>query len=405
MVRKRLREEVSGATPLRNRTKQSTFSLTPRIAARANGGQPGASVGTNARDEVAQEAAPRQSGGLFRAVLAGPGRTLSDAFASLERSPGVQKLSRHAGRRLLGARILLPPDEGEGYWELTQIGGDVYVVVENFAYKDPRIELLPGDGLIQFYFKLSGDLTMGVSRTEPLRLNKPSLLVYSHPVGVDLQEWTAPSAKERCVAITLRPESLVENFFTSKLDAPRQLQALISGSPGQFEYCQLPLTTQMFDLATQLVDNPYSGTLALVHTEALTLQLLCAAIAGFSELGGEPAQQYGERELRCLQAARSLLMKQMSPVPTIRQVARAAGMNETSLKKGFKAVFGETIFDFSVRCRMQHALTILHEGKVPVSRVAESVGYSHQTSFATAFRRHFGVRPKDVRSVRSNGAA
>jgi len=29
-------------------------------------------------------------------------------------------------------------------------------------------------------------------------------------------------------------------------------------------------------------------------------------------------------------------------------------MNETALKRGFKAVFGETLFDFSVRCRMQH---------------------------------------------------
>ncbi len=25
------------------------------------------------------------------------------------------------------------------------------------------------------------------------------------------------------------------------------------------------------------------------------------------------------------------------------------------------------------------------------------LGHSHQTSFATAFRRHFGLRPKDVR--------
>jgi AraC-like DNA-binding protein len=29
--------------------------------------------------------------------------------------------------------------------------------------------------------------------------------------------------------------------------------------------------------------------------------------------------------------------------------------------------------------------------------VAEACGYRHQTSFATAFGRHFGMRPKDVR--------
>jgi AraC-like DNA-binding protein len=48
-------------------------------------------------------------------------------------------------------------------------------------------------------------------------------------------------------------------------------------------------------------------------------------------------------------------MKQLAPAPTIPQVARAVGVSETTLKRGFKAVFGETPFDFSVRCRMQHA--------------------------------------------------
>jgi len=159
---------------------------------------------------------------------------------------------------------------------------------------------------------------------------------------------------------------------------------------------------QAFDIATRLVDNPYSGILALLHTEALTMELLCTAVAGFSAIASTPKKEYSDTDLRCLHAARTLLMKQFSPAPTIRQVARAVGMNETSLKRGFRAVFGETLFAFSVRCRMQQALTLLlREPRLPVARVAESVGYSHQTSFATAFRRHFGVCPKDARPPRS----
>jgi AraC-like DNA-binding protein len=283
---------------------------------------------------------------------------------------------------------------------LTQIGDDIYVIVENFAYKDPRVELIPGDGLIQFYFKLSGDLTMGVSRTEPLRLNRPSLLVYKQPAGLDVQEWTAPRARERCVAITLHPEFLIEHFLAPIVDAPPQLSALVSGTPGQLQYYQLPLSSQMFELASRLIDNPYTGTLGLIHTEAITLELLCAAVSGVSALGMASNEEYTERELRALHCARNLLMKQLAPVPTIRQVARAAGINETSLKRGFKAVFGETIFDFSVRCRMQHALTLLRDGRMPVARVAEAVGYRQSTSFATAFGRHFRLRPKDVKSTK-----
>jgi AraC-like DNA-binding protein len=350
------------------------------------------------RKSATHEPAPC-GGGLIRTVLAGPGHTLAEAFANLAHAPGLQ-VTHHPTRRLLGARMPLSAEEGDGYFDLTQIGADVYVIVADVAYKDPRLESLPGDGLIQFYFKLAGDLTLEVSRTEPLRLNRPSLLVYSQPRGVDGQEWIAPSARERSIAITVRPSFLAEYFQTSSAAVPAQLQTLIGGSPGQFQYCQLPLSAQMFETAARLVDNPHSGTLRLLYTEALTLALLCTAMAGFDALADARGHEYSEHDLRCLHAARNLLMKQLAPAPTIRQIARAVGMNETSLKRGFRAVFGETLFAFSVRCRMQHALVLLREQKLAVARVAEAVGYSHQTSFATAFRRHFGVCPKDARPAR-----
>jgi AraC-like DNA-binding protein len=338
------------------------------------------------------------SGGIIRGRV-GPGATLADVFAVLEEDSSKVPVMRHPVRDLRGTRINLEPTDGSGYYELTRIGSDVFVVVGNFAYKNPRLEVVPGDGRIQFYFKLSGDLTLGVSRTEPLRLNRPSLLVYKQPKGIDLQEWTAPSALERCVAITFSPEYLIENFLTSRSGALPEL-ALAGSHAEQFKYMRRPLTASMFELASKLVDNPYEGALRLMYTEAVTLELLCAAVHGFSSLVSTPDEEYSDRDLRCLNAAKDLLLRQLSPAPTIRQVSRAAGMNETALKHGFKAVFGETLFEFSVRCRMQHALTLLRERRTPVARIAESVGYSHQTSFATAFRRHFGVRPRDVRAVK-----
>jgi len=335
--------------------------------------------------------------GLFRTMIAGRGGSIFDAFAMLEHSSNVERMIKHPYRKLIGARMPLAPEEGEGYWDLTQIENDVFVVVENFAYKDPRVELVPGDDLVQLYFKLTGDLTMSIGRTEPLRLNRPSLTIYRQPEGVNIDEWTEPSAHERCVAITLRPEFLVNNFFGASLEGFRQLRDFLSSTSGQFQYLQVPLSTEMFQLAEKLVKNPYTGLLGLVFAESVTMELLVTAIAGFESLQGMAAEHYTPRELKCLDRAREFLMAQLAPAPTIKQVARAAGMNETTLKRSFKAVYGETVFDFSVRCRMQRALSLLREQRVPVARVAEASGYRHQTSFATAFLRHFGLRPTEVR--------
>lgn len=341
------------------------------------------------------------SAGLWRTLLAGPGGGLGEVFANLERAPLVERLVRHPKRGLLGARVTLAPAEGNGYWEFTRIRDDFYVVVWNFIYKNPRFELVPGDGLIQFNFRVTGDLTLAVSSAEQLRFNRPSLLVWAQSAGVDVPEWTAPSAHERMVVISVRPEFLVEHFVASVADMPLPLQAYVSSPNGKLNYCQLPLTAQMFEIASKLIGNPVNDTLGLVYTEALTLELLCAAVGSFSSLSAAPKEQYSEREFKCLQAARSVLMRQFSPPPTIAALARSVGIAETALTRGYKAVYGETMFDFSLRCRMQRALTMLRDEHRSVDEVSEAVGYSHSTSFATAFRRHFGVRPIDVRRMKS----
>lgn len=337
--------------------------------------------------------------GLFRAILAGPGHTLADAFASLERTPHVEHILRHPTRDLLGARVTLPPEEGEGYWEFTRIRGEIYVIVANFAYKDPRVELVPGDGLVQFSFKISGDMQLAVSHTEPLRWNRPSLLVWSQPKGLDISEWTAPRAREQFIIISMRPDFLVQTFLAAGADIPEQLKAFAS-SAEKINYYQHPLSSQAFETATRLINNPYTGPLALVYTEALTLELVCNAVAGLSSLTGAPAEEYSDHELRCLHAARATLMRQFAPPPTIGKLARSVGMSRSTLTKGFKAAFGETIFDFSLRCRMRHALTLMRDRGWSVERAGEAIGYAHPTSFTTAFRRHFGMRPIDVRRAK-----
>jgi transcriptional regulator GlxA family with amidase domain len=90
-------------------------------------------------------------------------------------------------------------------------------------------------------------------------------------------------------------------------------------------------------------------------------------------------------------------MKQLSPVPAIPEFARVAGLNETKVKRSFKALFENTPFDFSVRCRMQHGLSLLRDQRIPVVQGAAASGYCHPTSFATTFGSHFALHLSDAR--------
>jgi AraC-like DNA-binding protein len=336
------------------------------------------------------------SKGLFRTTLAGQGHTFHHAFANLEFDRRVERVVRHSARNMFGARVALEDHDGRGYWDFMRARDDIYVIVENYSFKEPRMERIVDDDILQFYFELSGDLTMTIPGAPSLHLNQPSLLIYHQRRGMEFTAWTAPSARQRSVIVNVRPGFVLGTFLGDGEEMPAPLRWLLHGTgDGAMPYCQLPLSASMFDLVTRLVEAPYSGAIGLVHTEALVMELLCAGVAQVG-LPPVPRQAYTARELRCLNAAREIWMREMAQPPTIREVARATGLNQTTLKQGFKTLFGETPFELSVRCRMRRALELLREQRLPVARIAEVVGYRHPTSFATAFRRHFGVQPQQA---------
>lgn len=335
--------------------------------------------------------------GLFRAILAGRGHTLEDAFQSLERAPYVERISVNPVRGLMGARIALEPHEGKGYWDFIRIRRDIYVVVANLAYRESRLELLPGEGLISFSFKISGDMSLAVSGARPLRWNRPSLLVWSQPAGVDTSEWTAPSAYERFVILSMRPQILADHFFGSCAGVPEPIKRFLWNNEDKINFGCFPLSSQVFEVAERMINTRHTGTLGLAYIEALSTELLCHAAASLTSLSEAVPKGCADREVKRLEMARAILVRQLAPAPTIAELVRTVGMSKTALTKGFKALYGETIFDFGVRCRMQHALMMMRDRGRSVEQAAEAVGYAHPTSFATAFRSHFGMRPSDVR--------
>lgn len=335
--------------------------------------------------------------GLFRALLAGRGHTLEEAFQNLERAPYVERISLNPTRDLMGVRVDIAPHEGKGHWDFIRIRRDLYLVVANLTYKDPRLEIVPGEGLISFSFKISGDMSLAVGGGRTLRWNQPSLLLWSQPPGVNTSEWTAPSAYERFVILSMRSEKLSDHLFGSSTGVPETIKKFLWNNGDEIRFGRYPLSSQAYEIVERMINSPYAGALGLAYAEALSTELLCHAVAGLNSLSESTTKGSTDRELKRLEMARAILMRQLAPAPTIAELVRTVGMSKTALTKGFKVVYGETIFDFGVRCRMRHALMMMRDRGWSVEQAAEAVGYAHATSFSTAFRNHFGMRPIDVR--------
>ena len=94
--------------------------------------------------------------------------------------------------------------------------------------------------------------------------------------------------------------------------------------------------------------------------------------------------------------AREILIQNIGEPVTIKELSRKVAMNECYLKKGFKEMYGTTIFDFYQNQRMEHAKYLLYEKELSVTDVSGLLGYSSISHFSTAFKKHTGLKPCEL---------
>lgn len=151
----------------------------------------------------------------------------------------------------------------------------------------------------------------------------------------------------------------------------------------------------------ELVDVAGDDPVSLLRAEALALNLLLALLG--SRIREErpiatiPGTSLSARELEQLQAVRATLSTNFESPPTIADLARRVGTNQSKLMRGFKLLYGETLADFALRQRMERAQSLLTEDRLSAAEVAYRVGYQHHSSFTYAFSRFFGYPPSQAR--------
>ena len=94
--------------------------------------------------------------------------------------------------------------------------------------------------------------------------------------------------------------------------------------------------------------------------------------------------------------AREVLIQHIGEPLTIKELSRKVAINECYLKKGFKEMFGTTIFDFYQSQRMEHAKYLLYDKGLSVTEVSAMHGYSSISHFSTAFKKHTGIKPCEL---------
>jgi AraC-like DNA-binding protein len=148
-----------------------------------------------------------------------------------------------------------------------------------------------------------------------------------------------------------------------------------------------------------LLSNSFTGALENIYTNAKVHELLLYSVECLIEEKEEGfACKFLEEESGRdrIYKAREVLLEHIGNPITIKELSRKVAINECYLKKGFKEIFGTTIFDFYQQQRMEHAKYLLYEKSLSVTDVSDLLGYSSISHFSAAFKKHTGLKPCEL---------
>ncbi|MEY2686321.1 MAG: hypothetical protein RL375_519 [Pseudomonadota bacterium] len=125
--------------------------------------------------------------------------------------------------------------------------------------------------------------------------------------------------------------------------------------------------------------------------------------------GIQPAGQGGGPEMPAgpdfVAAAIAEMQVDGASWPGLAALAHRVGTNERLLTELFRERFGMTVYEYLLDIRLEQARWSLARTQLQIQLIAERAGYANPSDFSRAFRRRFGVGPRDYRKASAAAVA
>jgi AraC-like DNA-binding protein len=285
---------------------------------------------------------------------------------------------------VLDGAIELPAEFGEGYVHTAHLPSGISCIIMNFTPHEDLVfsgEPSPSTGLLLSFHQAKANErgTLQLSSTQYFReivLPRGSLV--------------------RSVSLFF-PSSFLNRYLRKDIvyllfKVTENNHA--SREPIPFEYRQLLDDIFTVDRLSSLHHLQLQNRLLLLAEKFLHAFLAKASFAPPEEKIWSKGK---EKDLEALKDIVNILSdSQLNKFPSIETLSKTAMMSSTKLKSRFKQLYGMKLYEFYNRNRLEQAKEMLKTGNYSVKQVGVNIGFSNLSNFAKAFRKEFGLLPKEV---------
>ncbi len=291
----------------------------------------------------------------------------------------------------------LPLADLRGTTRLVAVGGLV-LTETRFLTERPTAawQHLNERPVVELSFMLAG--TLRQSQTGLLRdhLYVPGYHNWVFNPQAQEQNHLLGTGQFRLVTVQVPVDRLLRLLTDYVPELPALAEQLAQGRP-LVQHAPTPgLPPRLRYLLNSMWDSPAPLGLKRLHYEAVVLELVAQQGALWLPAGPATQPALGAAERDKLHYARTLLLGYLAEPPTLAELARQCQLNEFSLKRGFRQLFGTSVGQFVQAQRLETARQRLLGGGRTVAEIAYELGYAHSQHFHRAFKKQFGLTPKQL---------
>lgn len=145
--------------------------------------------------------------------------------------------------------------------------------------------------------------------------------------------------------------------------------------------------------------NPYSRKSQERWIRAKAEEILVAAIEIAEEAIPAPVVKLLAHEKESLNKLKEYIETCPMELPLLSELSVTYPMNRDKLKKGFKKLFGFTIYEYYLTIKIEKAKWLLLATDKEIREIAYETGYHSNIAFSNAFRKIVGCHPLYFRKV------
>jgi len=157
-----------------------------------------------------------------------------------------------------------------------------------------------------------------------------------------------------------------------------------------------PINHQMYKVIDEIINCERKGFFKKLFLEAKIIELLLLQLEQFSEDSVYQHISLKKKDIDKIYAVKELILENLNADFSLIELAHQVGTNEFILKKGFKEIFGKTVFSFWTDMKMQQARGLLIERNLNIGEIAHLIGYKNQRHFSAAFKKKYGILPSQL---------